>query len=548
MGQLSQLSIKAKLYGLVTISVLGVLLVLVLAGVLLARFRVNGSLYEQLVASKEAMSDLRPASLLLDREYLYLGHMRTASPEGRARLRERCRVLEEEYNTHYQQWTEQLPDGALRRGLQDECHPIALEFLGVANNEYLPAIFAQNDTEAANRIFLTRLRPLFDKQERAVEGIVQRANKEIKETEDRAREQIRFWMLMMTIIGIATVASVGLLGGVLSRGVVRSTRILNRRVQEMASGASDLTARVAVQTHDEMGQLALGINATIAKIHAIVQRVREASVQLLSTAAEIAATARQQESHVQQMGSSTAEIASAVRQISATGKELSGTMNEVNDRANETSNLATKGLGHLEGLQQTGGRLEQATASISSKLATIREKADAINGVVATITKVADQTNLLSINAAIEAEKAGEYGRGFLVVAREIRRLADQTAVATLDIETMVRQMQDAVSAGVMQMDKFTEEMRSASSRVREVSEQMGQIIEEVRGLSGHFHEVNEGMRNQAAGAQQINEAMGLMSDSCRQTIAALDEFRKATAHLRTSVELINQEIAQFTV
>ena len=111
-------------------------------------------------------------------------------------------------------------------------------------------------------------------------------------------------------------------------------------------------------------------------------------------------------------------------------------------------------------------QLVESTASVSAKLGMIREKADSINAVVTTITKVADQTNLLSINAAIEAEKAGEYGRGFLVVAREIRRLADQTAVATLDIETMVRQMQDAVSAGVMQMDKFADEVRSGVGQV----------------------------------------------------------------------------------
>src|SRR4030095_7834329 len=98
-------------------------------------------------------------------------------------------------------------------------------------------------------------------------------------------------------------------------------------------------------------------------------------------------------------------------------------------------------------MSATMERLAKSTGSISTKLGVIREKASDINGVVTTITKVADQTNLLSVNAAIEAEKAGEYGLGFLVVAREIRRLADQSAVATLDIEQMVRQMQAAVSA-----------------------------------------------------------------------------------------------------
>jgi methyl-accepting chemotaxis protein WspA len=199
-------------------------------------------------------------------------------------------------------------------------------------------------------------------------------------------------------------------------------------------------------------------------------------------------------------------------------------------------------------MESTMQQLVDSTASISSKLAIIRDKADSINVVVTTITKVADQTNLLSINAAIEAEKAGEYGRGFLVVAREIRRLADQTAVATLDIENMVRHMQDAVSTGVMQMDKFSDEVRSGVSRVAEVNGQTGQIIEEVHGLTDRFHQVNEGMHNQAIGAEQINEAMSSMANNIRQTAVALEEFNRATAHLRGSVENLNQEIAQFKI
>src|SRR5207253_170432 len=149
----------------------------------------------------------------------------------------------------------------------------------------------------------------------------------------------------------------------------------------------------------------------------------------------------------------------------------------------QAAKLATSGRARLATMEDRIKQLVDATDSISSKLAVIREKADNITVVVTTITKVADQTNLLSINAAIEAEKAGEYGRGFLVVAREIRRLADQTAVATLDIGNMVRLMQDAVSAGVMQMDKFSDEVRSGVGRVAEINGQTGEIISEVANL-----------------------------------------------------------------
>jgi methyl-accepting chemotaxis protein WspA len=251
---------------------------------------------------------------------------------------------------------------------------------------------------------------------------------------------------------------------------------------------------------------------------------------------------------VQGAGSSTTEIAAAVREISATGKELADTMGEVNDGANHAATLASSGRSRLTTMEAGMKRLVEATDSISSKLAVIREKAENINLAVTTITKVADQTNLLSINAAIEAEKAGDYGRGFLVVAREIRRLADQTAVATLDIGNIVRHMQDAVSAGVMQMDKFSGEVRAGVQSVGEISGQTSQIIEEVQALSNRFQMVNEGMRNQSLGAQQINEAMAQVAGGAQQSHAALQEFNRATAHLRQSVEALNQEIAQFTV
>lgn len=101
-----------------------------------------------------------------------------------------------------------------------------------------------------------------------------------------------------------------------------------------------------------------------------------------------------------------------------------------------------------------------------------------------TISKVADRTNLLSLNAPIEAEKAGEYGLGFAVVAREIRRLADQTAVATLDIEGMVRDMQSSVAAGVMEMDKFTKEVSDSVEKAQGISTQFVEIINKVQSLT----------------------------------------------------------------
>jgi methyl-accepting chemotaxis protein WspA len=545
------LTIKAKLYGLAIVSTAGFTAVLGLSYYVITTYVVGGSVYEQIVLARDLRGEQSAPTLFLGPSYITLREVRTVKdPNEVRRLIERYHQREALYHERRRYWVRALPENEVKRYLEGAVHQPTAEYFRLAREEFLPLVGKDDavSREKAAKVLNEQIRPLFHQHWRASDEFSKLVDQYAREQEEQATSQTRFWQRTVLFVSLASVVGIGAVGLVLARGVVRSTQVLNRRVQEMASGASNLTARVDVQSRDEFGQLAAGINALIAKIQVVVQRVREASVHLLSTAAQIAATAKQQETMVHGVGSSTSQIAAAVREISATGKELAGTMAEVNDRANQAAKLAASGRSRIAAMEANGKQLVDATDSISAKLAIIREKAENINMVITTITKVADQTNLLSINAAIEAEKAGEYGRGFLVVAREIRRLADQTAVATLDIENIVRHMQDAVSAGVMQMDKFSGEVRGGVQRLGEISGQTGQIIEEVHTLSERFRSVNEGMRNQSLGAEQINEAMGPVSDGARVAQNALEEFTKAAAHLRQSVEILNQEVAQFTV
>ena len=330
-------------------------------------------------------------------------------------------------------------------------------------------------------------------------------------------------------------------------------RTISRPIREAASvaervAAGDLTAKVQARAPGEAGQLLRAVDAMTGDLRSLIGKIKQSSITLMSTATEIAATARQQGEAVSDYGASTSQAAAAVKQISATALELLKTMNEVSEVANHTANMAGDGQGSLVEMGRSMKQLAEATTSIGSKLSVISERAAHINLAVTTITKVADQTNLLSINAAIEAEKAGEYGLGFLVVAREIRRLADQTAVATLDIERMVKEMQYSVSAGVMEMDKFSDQVRRGVDEVATLGGQLGSIIEAVQGLTGRFDQVNEGMRVQSQGAEQIREAVIRLSEGAHQTSISLHEFNKATDHLREAVGGLKEEVSRFTV
>jgi methyl-accepting chemotaxis protein WspA len=368
----------------------------------------------------------------------------------------------------------------------------------------------------------------------------------VKQDADEAFDLIHKQRLAMVTLLVGSTAAVTLAALLVARGLSRPIREAALVAEQVAAG--DLTARVTSRATGEPGRLLQAVATMTADLRALIGRIQKSSIALLSTATEIAATSRQQEQTLIDHGASTNEAAAAVKEISATSHELLKTMTEVNTVAAQTGAMATAGREGLASMDRAMRALAASTGSFGAKLSLISERAANINLAVTTITKVADQTNLLSINAAIEAEKAGEYGLGFLVVAREIRRLADQTAVATLDIERMVKEMQSSVAAGVMEMDKFSEQVRQGVVEVGRISDQLGQIIAAVFGLSERFDQVTEGMRVQSQGAEQIREAVVQINEGASQTSVSLREFNKATNYLREAVSELKEEVSRFTL
>ena len=290
--------------------------------------------------------------------------------------------------------------------------------------------------------------------------------------------------------------------------------------------------------------LVAGFDQMTGDLSALVGEIQKSGIEVNTSVTEIAANAKQQQATANEIAATTTEIGATSREISATSKELVKTVGEVAQVAEQTATLAGSGQAGLTRMEETMRHVMEAAASINGKLAVLNEKAGNISQIVTTITKVADQTNLLSLNAAIEAEKAGEYGRGFGVVATEIRRLADQTAVATYDIEQTVKEMQSAVSAGVIKMDKFSEEVRRGGEEVQQVGSQLAQIIQQVQALTPRFETVDEGMQAQATGAQQISEALTQLSEAAQQTAeslrqsnSAIEQMNEVSNRLKTSVD-----------
>ncbi len=345
---------------------------------------------------------------------------------------------------------------------------------------------------------------------------------------------------LIVCFAIAVVLAV-LCGYLLFRAITVPLGKLLGIVDHMRQG--DFSERLTLERRDEFSTLADGVNGMADDLAGLIGQVQKSSIQVNTSITEVAATSKEQQATANEIAATTTEIGATAKEISATSNELAHTMDEVSAVAEQTATLANGGQAGLARMESTMRQVMEAAGAINAKLAILSEKAGNINQVVTTITKVADQTNLLSLNAAIEAEKAGQYGRGFAVVATEIRRLADQTAVSTYDIEQMVKDIQSAVAAGVMGMDKFSEEVRRGMQEVQQVGGQLSEIIEQVQGLVPRFEGANEGMQAQATGAGQISEALSQLSEAAQQTVEslqqstlAIDELNQVSSGLRNSI------------
>lgn len=398
--------------------------------------------------------------------------------------------------------------------------------------------------EEVRQIVAQRLDPAFQRAHDAIQALMDDNQAEAERTVSAILASVQ--SARNGIIGTFLVAVVAAMfcGYFLMGAITAPMARLIEAVNFIRQG--DFTRRLAIEHRDEFGELAAGFNRMVDELTALVGQIQKTGIQVTTSVTEVAATTRQQQATAGEIAATTSEVGATSKEISATSKELVRTMDDVARVAERSATLASSSQVGLSHMEETMRHVMSAASSISAKLGILNDKAGSITQMITTITKVADQTNLLSLNAAIEAEKAGEYGKGFSVVATQIRRLADQTAVATYDIELMVKEIQSAVSASVMGMDKFSEEVRRGMQEVQSVSGQLTQIIDQVQTLAPRFDSVSEGVQAQSVGAEQITEALLQLSEAAQQTVESVHQSSLAIEDLNQIAQTLRGGVSRF--
>jgi methyl-accepting chemotaxis protein len=356
---------------------------------------VNGPTYKEIALNDELRADILPPPMYVIEAYLLSLQLQNAIGDGAAvaGLIQHGDELRISFETRHEYWERELNDPQIDDMFNKTAYRTAIEFFNLRDQQFIPAIRAGNKDGA--QAVLAQMASRYEAHRVAIDVVVGAAEERNKKLLAGAEQSIDSALRTLLIIGLFTTLVV-----LIMAYMARSAALT---LSERVDAASEIAVRVAsgdltvepptVTDADETGKLLRAIGTMTHSLRSLVTRVKQASIELMSTATEFAATSRQQESTVQGFSASTNEIAAAAKQISATSQELMSTMEGVNTVAAQTADLAEQGRVGLRSLDDTMDRLARTSSAMSARLAAIREEASEINGVVTTISKVADQTN-----------------------------------------------------------------------------------------------------------------------------------------------------------
>jgi methyl-accepting chemotaxis protein len=352
-------------------------------------------------------------------------------------------------------------------------------------------------------------------------------------------------MLCLLALGLAIAVAI-----VTANWITRPLKRIAKASVEMASGNYD--QQVASSQIIELSRLANSFNDmswqlknSFDKLNEVIEKANQVGLKVTSSTKQITTAGKQLEATVTQQAVSTNEVKATATSIATTSGQLANTMQDIAQKATATAASASNSQASLIEMAGAMHQLATATTLISTRLGILNENANNINSVVTTIAKVADQINLISLNAAIEAEKAGEYGAGFAVVAREVKRLADSTTVASQEIEEMVKEIQSSVSKGVVEMDKFSQQVSHHVEQVERISGQLASVIFQVQSLTPQFEKVSDSMSGQFEGAVQISSAIAHLSEASQQTVESLQQTNQVLDQLNDTAQVLQGIISR---
>ena len=355
--------------------------------------------------------------------------------------------------------------------------------------------------------------------------------------------KMRFIILLL---GLASIVLITLVTWYISSLISKPISFVADNLKEISQGKGDLTKRIKVTGEDEVGQLSVWFNSFIEKLHEIISQIKQNTEEVATATDEINATSFQLAKGAEEQSSQVTEVATSIQEMSAAIVESSQNASQTADTSKVTAEKANEGRTTMEITQKDMEEIVSTASRTNETVNSLSNRTEQIGEIIQVIDDIADQTNLLALNAAIEAARAGEQGRGFAVVADEVRKLAERTTKATQEIGNTIKVIQEEIHEAAGSMNAVSTVIEKGRSSISKTGAMLDDIVQSVTISMDMIQQIATASEEQGATAEEISKNVQAINAVAAESASGAEELAATTGLLNKQTESLKELVAQF--
>jgi methyl-accepting chemotaxis protein len=357
--------------------------------------------------------------------------------------------------------------------------------------------------------------------------------------------EFRASAVVATVIAVAIIIA---LLGMLIRLLIQPLHVMTRAMADIADGEGDLTKRLVIQNNDEFGSLGTAFNRFVERIHGSIREVSSATGQVNEVALRVVAASNSSMYNSDQQASRTCSVAAAINQLGAAAQEIARNAAQASSQASDARNLAEDGQQVVDRSIAAMNQLSNMLSASSSNIESLNSKTVNIGQILEVITSISQQTNLLALNAAIEAARAGEAGRGFAVVADEVRNLAHRTQESAQQVQTMIEELQVGARESVSTMSDSQRHSQDSVEIANLAGERLSSVTQRIGEIDGMNQSVATATEEQTAVVESINVDITEINTLNQEGVENLQSTLRACSDLEQQAARLKQLVGSFRI